>query len=154
MSRNNKKCRNDIESKEAQLRGNEARIRELSRLNSQTVSPIFSHRPYKEVSGEIDQRATQIKLIKEQNEKLQEEIKTLRERQATLPAFAPTQPAGQQSPSWWNRTGRGNDRVQVQKIFTANINVTASTAADANAIGTSVASFMRDVFYKTGEVTA
>jgi hypothetical protein len=127
----------NIESREAQVRAINARIdQELAKPNA----------------GVIDM--TPVTLLREEKKRIQEEIKALRERQAELPAFAPTRPAGNGNPGWWKRLTGGNDRAQASKTFTANITVAANTAADAKAIGTEVASFMRDVFYKTGEVTA
>jgi hypothetical protein len=69
--------------------------------------------------------------------------------------FVPTQPAsGGQSKNWWNRQAGGNDRAQVSKTFTANIVAHAKTVAEGRAIGEEIAVWMRDVFYKTNELTA
>jgi hypothetical protein len=111
----------------------------------------------KESSIEYLSRGKGKKKNEEKIKALEAEINQLEiQQQAALESgFMPTSPSqGTKSGRWNPLSWLGGGKTEVNKTFTTTINVNANTAADANKIGTEVASFMKEVLYKTGEVTA
>ena len=98
--------------------------------------------------------------LKQQQKALGDLNQQQTETQKPVSSFAPTQPAPvvranylQEFGNYLRSLGGGQQKNQQAKTFTANITVAANTSADSKAIGSEVAKVMRDVFYKTGEVT-
>ena len=155
-----------IQAQEMVMQGNQARVDQALQNKQDAIRLSARHTPKGDAAiPKIPQYELEAGILAQQNVEEQKKLDELRRQQAALPSvksFAPTKPAPihadylKEFGNWMRSWGGGGQQPKNQqaKTFTANITVAANTSADSKAIGSEVAKVMRDVFYKTGEVTA